>query len=585
MPENLEQLEISPEFHRFLENLSEIADQGDRIPFIRREKEIEAVMESLLRKLKNNLLLIGKPGVGKTALITEIASRINTGNVPRYLKQKVILELSMNTFLYSRESVDVLIKDFEKLFSEIKKYREKIILFLDEMQLQSVMGTNRGDEFLQMQSLLKSLLANRELNIIAATTPENYFKYIKHDEILSLSFSLVFINEPDEKDMLVILKGVKSYFEKYYALHIEEKLFDKIYFLARNFIPHRAFPHKAIDLLDLSCSKSSLKGKKELRENDIYKSVSDISKLRMGIVKLDPYMHSRGIHDQLKKKVVNQTEALAEISRIIKLSRLETELNVTRPEGIFLFLGATGVGKSYLASRIAEYLFGDESKLRTIDLLDYKKPEDIRKLIGDTRLAPGVLVQEVESHPFSVILFEHIGQAHSLVLAFLGKVLSQGYIIDAFGKKHYLTNIIFVLNLTRIGEEKKGKKIGFVKSDTRSKSIVIPSKIMNVLDWVDEIIEFVPLTREHLKQIAAEKINRLKTVLVKKYHTRLFVGEPVLNTIAGMAVRDGHYGHSVGSIIERKIRIKLMDLITRGDNKMGIEIKTVAGKFKFELKA
>ena len=119
------------------------------------------------------------------------------------------------------------------------------------MQIQSVMGTNRGDEFMQMQILLKSLLANRELNIIAATTPENYFKYIKHDEILSLSFSLVFINEPDEKEMLVILKGVKSYFEKYYALHIEEKLFDKIYFLARNFIPHRAFPHKAIDLLDL----------------------------------------------------------------------------------------------------------------------------------------------------------------------------------------------------------------------------------------------------------------------------------------------------------------------------------------------
>ncbi|MCK4943433.1 MAG: ATP-dependent Clp protease ATP-binding subunit [Candidatus Aminicenantes bacterium] len=584
MPENLEQLEISPEFHRFLENLSEIAGQGDRIPFIRREKEIEAVMESLLRKLKNNLLLIGKPGVGKTALITEIASRINKGNVPRYLKQKVILELSMNTFLYSRESIDVLIKDFEKLFSEIKKYREKIILFLDEMQIQSVMGTNRGDEFMQMQILLKSLLATRELNIIAATTPENYFKYIKHDEILSLSFSLVFINEPDEKEMLVILKGVKSYFEKYYALHIEEKLFDKIYFLARNFIPHRAFPHKAIDLLDLSCSKSSLKGKEELRENDIYKSVSDISKLRMGIVKLDPYLHSRGIHEQLKKKVVNQTEALAEISRIIKLSRLETELNDTRPEGIFLFLGATGVGKSYLASKIAEYLFGDESKLRTIDLLDYKKPGDIRKLIGDTRLAPGVLVQEVENHPFSVILFEHIGHAHSMVLAFLGKVLSQGYIIDAFGKKHYLTNIIFVLNLTRIGEEKKGKKIGFVKSDTRSKSIVIPSKIMNVLDWVDEIIEFVPLTREHLKQIAAEKINRLKTVLMKKYHTRLFVGEPVLNTIAGMAVRDGHYGHSVGSIIERKIRIKLLDLITTGDKKMGIEIKTVAGKFKFELK-
>jgi ATP-dependent Clp protease ATP-binding subunit ClpA len=580
----LQQLGISPEFHCFLENLSELAGREDRIPFIGREKEIEAVMESLLRKLKNNLLLIGKPGVGKTALITEIASRINIEKVPRFLHQKVILELSMDAFLYSRESVDVLIKDFEKFFSEIKRQRDKIILFLDEMQLQSVVGTNRGDEFRQLQSLLKSVIANRELNIIAATTPENYFKYIKYDEILSLNFSPVFINEPDEKEMRILLKGVKTYFEKYYSLHIKETLFDRIYVLARDFIPHRAFPHKAIDLLDLSCSKSSLKDKKELNENFIYKSVSDISKLRMGIVKLDPYEHSRGLHNNLKKRVVNQTGALAEISRIIKLSRLETDLNDARPEGIFLFLGATGVGKSFLALKIAEYLFGDENKLRTIDLQYYKKSRDIRKLIGDTGSLYGSLIQEVEQHPFSVILFENIGQAHSLVLGFLGKALSQGYIIDAFGKKHFLTNIIFVLNLTRIGEEKKGKRIGFVKPDSRSTSIVIPAKIMNVLDWVDEIIEFTPLSSDHLKRITADKIAGLKTVLEKKYDVRLFFDDTVLNTIAGMAVKDGRFGHSVGRIIERHIRIKLLDLITGGDKMMNIQVKAAAGKFKFTKK-
>lgn len=584
MPENLQQLGISPGFHCFLENLSALAGRKDRIPFIGREKEIEAVMESLLRKLKNNLLLIGKPGVGKTALITEIASRINTGKVPRFLQQKVILELSMDAFLYSRESVDVLIKDFEKLFSEIKQQPDKIILFLDEMQLQSVVGTNRGDEFRQLQTMLKSVIANRELNIIAATTPENYFKYIKYDEILSLNFSPVFIDEPDEKEMRIILRGVKKYFEKYYSLHIEETLFDRIYVLARHFIPHRAFPHKAIDLLDLSCSKSSLRGQKELKENFIYKSVSDISKLRMGIVKLDPYEHSRGLHENLKKRVVNQTQALAEISRIIKLSRLETDLYNARPEGIFLFLGATGVGKSFLALKIAEYLFGNENKLRTIDLQHYKKPRDIRKLIGDSGSLPGSLIQEVESHPFSVILFENIYQAHSLVLGFLGKVLSQGYVIDAFGKKHFLTNIIFILNLTRIGEEKRGKRIGFVKSDSRSASIVIPARIMNVLDWVDEIIEFVPLSSNHLKKIIAEKITVLKGTLEKKYDVHLFFDETVLNTVTGMAVKDGNYGHSVGKIIERQIRIKLLDLITKGDKKMTVRVKVVEGKFKFTVK-
>jgi ATP-dependent Clp protease ATP-binding subunit ClpC len=584
MPENLNQLGISPGFHGFLENLSELAGRRDRIPFIGREKEIEAVMESLQRKLKNNLVLIGKPGVGKTALITEIASRIKSENVPRFFRKKVILELSMDTFVYSRKSVDVLLKDFETFFSEIRAQSDRIILFLDEMQLHSVVGTNRGDEFRQLQSLLKSIIANRELNIIAATTPENYFKYIKHDEILSMNFSPVFINEPDEKEMRIILAGVKTYFEKYYSIHIDESLFDRLVVLARDFIPHRAFPHKAIDLLDMSCSKSSLRGKNELKENLIYKSVSDISKLRMGIVKRNPYEHSRNMHNYLKKKVVNQTEALAEISRIIKLSRLETDLREARPEGIFLFLGATGVGKSFLASRIAEYLYGDENKLRPIDLQHYNKPGDIRKLIGDTGSRPGYLVQEVENHPFSVILFENIAQAHPLVLGFLGRILGQGYLIDAFGKKHFLSRINFILNLTRIGEEKTGKRIGFVKPDSRSASIMIPAKIMNVLDWVDEIIEFVPLSSDHLKTIINEKITVLKTMLENKYNARLVFDKSVLNTITAMAVKDGRFGHSVGRIIERQIRIKLLDLITGDDEKKTIQIKASAGKFTFTEK-
>ncbi len=584
MPEDLDKLNISPEFHSFLNNLSVIAEQEDRIPFIGREKEIEAVMESLLRKLKNNLLLIGKPGVGKTALITEIAARINKGQVPGFLKQKIILELSMNTFLYSRESTEILFKDFERLFSDIKKNKDKIIFFLDEMQMQSVVGTDRGDEYRQIQSLLKSYLSKRGLSIIAATTPENYFKYIKNDKLLSLSFSPVFINEPSEKEMLFILRGVKSYFEKYYSIRIRVDVFDKIYYLAQRFIPHRAFPHKAVDLLDMACSKSSLKGKDELSENFIYRSVSDISKLRLGIVKLDPDKHYRGIYDYLKKKVVNQMEALSEISRIIKLSRLETDINDARPEGIFLFLGATGVGKSFIAQKVAEYLFGNEKKLRIIDLKYYKKPGDIRKLIGDSRSIPGELVQEVEDHPFSVVLFENIAEAHSLVLAFLGKVLSRGYIVDPFGKKHHLSNIIFILNLTRIGEEKKGRKIGFVRSDKKSKTIVIPSKIMNVLDWVDEIIEFVPLLKDHLKEIARKKINNLIKEIRKKYNTAIEINDNVFNYIAAKALKDGSFAHSVGRIIEREIRIRLLDLISKGDKKKQVEVSMVSQKINLKVR-
>lgn len=587
MTDSLEKLNISKEFHPFLDNLSEAAEIEDRIPFIGREREIEAVMETLLRKLKNNLLLIGNPGVGKTALITEVASRIKKEKTPPILRNKIILELSMNAFIYSRDSIESLIKGFERLFSEIKQNRDKIILFLDEMQMQSIVAFNKKNQYNQIQNLLKSYITSRELNIIAATTPGNYYKFIKSDEALSLKFSPILVNEPNEKEMLKILYGVKPYFEKYYSLKIPENLFEKIYSLSKSFIPHRAFPHKAIDLLDISCSKASLKKEIELNPDYFYQSVSSISKLPYEVVKKDPQEYCKGILDFLKKNVVNQRNALEETARIIKLSRLsrlEDHVINTKPEGIFLFLGPTGVGKSYVSSKIAAYLFGMDSKLRVIDLIDYKNPDDIRKLIGDDKSNPGVLIQEVENHPFSVMLFENIENVHSSILYFLGKVLNKGEIIDAFGKKHYLSNIIFILSLTSIGETRKGSHIGFVKGNRISNEIIVPLKIMNMLDWVDEIIEFSPLTKDHLRLIATQRIDELKYEMNKKYNVAIDINRNVVDVISYRALQSGSYAHSVVDIIGKELKTKILDFITKNNKKIKLEVGIKSHKIKIKVK-
>lgn len=587
MTDSLEKLNISKKFYPFLDNLSKAAEREDRIPFIGREREIEAVMETLLRKLKNNLFLIGKPGVGKTALITEVASRIKKEETPSILRNKIILELSMNAFIYSRDSIESLIKDFERLFSEIKQNRDKIILFLDEMQMQSIVAFNKENQYNQIQNFLKSCISKGELNIIAATTPENYYKFIKSDEVLSLNFSPILVNEPDKKEMLEILIGVKPYFEKYYSLKIPENLFEKIYSLSKNFIPQKAFPHKAIDLLDISCSKASLKKEMKLSPKYFYQSISSISKLPYEVVKRDSQEYCRGILDYLKKNVVNQRNALEETARIIKLSRLsrlEDNIINIKPEGIFLFLGPTGVGKSYVASKIATYLFGIDLKLRVINLIDYKNPEDINKLISENKLNPGILIQEIENNPFSVVLFENIENVHSSILYFLGKVLSKGEVIDAFGKKHYLSNIIFILSLTSIGEKRKESHIGFVKGNRISNEIIVPLKIMNMLDWVDEIIEFSPLTESHLRLIATQRIDELKHEMNKKYNAAIDINRNVVDVISYKALQSGSYAHSVVNIIGKELKTKILDFITKNNKKIKLEVGIKSQEIKIKVK-
>jgi len=572
MNPNLEQLQISPEFHPFISNLSDLAGSRERMPFIGREKELEALMETLLRKLKKDIILVGKPGVGKTALVTELAKRINDGQVPAILRGKVILELSLTPFFYSRESPDLLAKDFEKLFAEIRRNRERIILFLDEMHNLSLAGGQAGRGS-QVQGLLKAHVASRELLIIAAATPEDYYKNIKSDEIMAANFSAIMLSEPEKDEMLNILSGVKRHFEEYYSLRIPGALFECVYTLAQRFIPTRAFPDKAIELLDMACSKASLKKTGTLNCDHIHQSISMISRLPIGIVRLDPQEHYRGMLAYLKKAAVNQTEALEEISRIIKLARLETRPNALKPEGIFLFLGPAGVGKSFVAARIAEYLFGSPEKLRVIDLAGYKKADDAGRLVnGEDEAGAGALVSEIESHPFSVILFENIDEAHAAVLYFLGKVLSKGEISDRFGKKHFLANIIFILSLTGIGEAKKDSAIGFVNGESRSAGVVIAPKIMNVLDWVDEIIQFVPLSLDHLKKIAAIQLQELRRDLHERYRCQLSADDGLLEALAREAEKSGRYAHAVSDIIGREIRLPAVDIVTKSDKKSRLRV-------------
>ena len=567
MSENFSKIKISEKFHSFLENLSEQAKDPGRIPFVGREEELEAVMETLLRKLKSNLLLVGKPGVGKTALITELAARINSGNVHPSLKDKVIFELSMNRFFYKGGNGDHLVKEFEGLFSELILNRDKIILFLNEMEIESIAGREGSENSSGVQNLLKSYFINREMKLIGATTPDYYYRFMKSDDFLSMNFSSVFLEEPEQKDVLDILSGISRYFENYYSIKIKSNVLKEIFELSSRFIPHRYFPGKGVELLDSSCSKASVKGEKELKVGHIYKSLSDITKLPPEIIKLDPIKHASGILSYLRKKIVNQSPALEEVARIIKLSRFEADKAGKKAEGIFLFLGPPGVGKSYIAREIAEYLFGSKGKLRVIDLSEYKKPEDVKKLISGREGEMGQLIKEFELHPFSVIYFENIDQTHNSTLTFLRDILRKGEVIDSSGKKYCVSNKIFIFSLTRIGNEVSKSQIGFVKGNRMLSRLIIPPKIINVLDWVDEIIEFAPLGKESLEKIAINEMEDIAGEIKDKFRKTLVFDKKISKILSEEAAHRGGSAHMIVEFMEREIRSSVIDYVTKKNSR------------------
>ncbi len=573
---------IAERFLPYVHNLSEIAARDDRMPFIGRQQELEAVIETLQRRLKRNVVLVGRPGVGKTALITELAARINRGDCPANLHGKVILELAVNSLFFSSGSLEQAAKEFERFFSDVLAHRDRVILFLDELQIPTAaLPGGRPPQLARVQAMIRAHLAGRDLQMIVAATPEEYLRTIQGDDLLASGLSAVALPEPSDGEMHDLLAGVSHYFGTYYAIDIPPAVFAPLLRLASRFVPHRAFPDKAIELLDISCSKASLKGQKVLLSDHVEATVAEISRLPLEIVRADPQQRLRELSDYLLAATVNQRAALTEIARIFRLQLLKKDHSAGKSGGVFLFLGPAGTGKSFVAGHMAEFLFGSKEKLRVIDLSGFTRASDAARLVhGDTPDAKGDLIQQIYQHPFAVILFEGLETAHPQVLTFLGKALRAGEIIDQFGKRHPLTNLVFILSLTGIGEaQEEPAQVGFLSGD-KPPRLFIPPKFVDLLDWVDEVIEFVPLSREHLKQIARLQVERLCQEVDGTFSCKLRVAPAVIDWVLRESVEAGEFARSVHLFVEREIRRPVMDHLVTVPGGKELQVVTSGGKVK-----
>jgi ATP-dependent Clp protease ATP-binding subunit ClpC len=499
----------TPALDTFGRDLTELAREGKLDPVIGREDEIERVLQILCRRTKNNPVLVGEPGVGKTAIVEGIAQRIVSGKAPDILANRRLLTLDLAAVIAGTKYRGQFEERMKAIMQEIRR-SDDIILFIDE--LHTLIGAGAAEGAIDASSMLKPALARGELQCIGATTLEDYRKYVERDGALERRFQTVIIDPPTVNDTILILKGLREKYQEFHDVTITESAIEAAAKLADRYISGRFLPDKAIDVIDEAGARARLKShtrppdfkelEKEIesvrlekeaaikaqeyekaarlrdqerklrlkyevekkqweeqktriqQENQI--SEEDIAYIvskwtGIPVVKLEEKEQEKLLRmpDELRKRIVGQDEALEVVSRAIRRARAGLKYH-KRPVGSFIFLGPTGVGKTELARALAEFLFGDESALVRIDMSEYMEKFSVSRLVG----APpgyighdegGQLTEKVRRKPYCVVLLDEIEKAHPEVFNILLQVLDDGRLTDATGRTVDFRNSIMIM--------------------------------------------------------------------------------------------------------------------------------------------
>lgn len=505
-------------------DLTEMALQGEFDGAYGREKEISRIIEILGRRNKNNPCLIGEAGVGKTAIIEELALRICKGNVDDFLKDKKIISLDLTQLLAGSKYRGDFEDRLKKCIKEIRD-NKNIIVFIDEVHM--IVGAGAAEGAIDAANILKPLLARGELQLIGATTMEEYRKYIEKDIALARRFQSVIVREPSYEDTIKILEQTKSNYEKYHNVSISKKAIESAVRLSIKYIPEKYLPDKAIDLLDESASRVKINGVKEtVDEADVEKVITELVGIPLKNVNESQMEKLRGIKKKISDRIIGQDEAVDSVVRVLKRGSLKLK-DSSRPIGSLLFLGPTGVGKTEMAKVIAEEFFGNPKNIIRLDMSEYMEPNAVSKLIG---APPGYvgyddeknLVNEVRKMPYCVLLFDEIEKAHSDVLNVLLQILEDGKLTNSNGVVANFQETLVILT-SNIGADIMNKKngIGFKSGeyDFRRKDVINEIKRflkIELINRLDEIIIFKHLNEKNIYDILDKQLDELKKIMRKK---------------------------------------------------------------------
>lgn len=533
-------------------NLNQEVKNGKIDPVIGREPEIERVVQILGRRTKSNPILLGEPGVGKTAIAEGLAQRIHNGDIPELLQDKQVIALDMGSLLAGTRFRGDFEERLKGIVEEVRK-SGNIILFIDEIH--TLVGAGSMGGAMDASNLLKPALARGELQCLGATTLDEYKRHIERDAALERRFQPVMVGEPTKEQAIEILRGLKATYEDFHQVKYDQKAIEAAVNLSSRYINDRFLPDKAIDLLDEAGSRTHLRyslqstSPAEVSEEsplinpeslipvvdaeEIAQIVAAWTGIPVSQLTETESESLLNLECQLHERIIGQQEAVNAVSRAIRRARVNLK-NPNRPIASFIFAGPTGVGKTELTKALAKLLFGSESSMIRLDMSEFMESHTVSKLIG----APpgyigynegGQLTEAVRRQPYRVVLFDEIEKAHPDVFNLLLQLLEDGHLTDSQGRRVDFKNTLIIMT-SNIGSkviEKGGNSLGFEIADdfAQSRYQQISNRVTEelkqyfrpeFLNRLDEIIVFRQLTREEVTQIADILIADLAKQLTEK---------------------------------------------------------------------
>ncbi|WEV54608.1 ATP-dependent Clp protease ATP-binding subunit [Leuconostocaceae bacterium ESL0723] len=609
-------------------NLTQEAKDGLLDPVIGRNKEIQETAEILGRRIKNNPILVGDAGVGKTAVVEGLAQAIVNGDVPAAVKDKEIYSIDISSLEAGTQYRGAFEENIQKLLDEVKK-AGNVILFFDEIhQILGAGSTGGEDGGKGLADIIKPALSRGEITLIGATTQDEYRNTIMKDAALARRFNEVKVNAPSPEDTLAILKGIAPLYEKHHNVNLPDDVLKAAVDYSIQYIPQRSLPDKAIDLIDMTAAhlsaknpatsrvslenrleelkadqdkaandqdfEKALKLKNEMADvqkqidatdqdhnvtatpNDVAQSVERLTGIPVSQMGASDIERLKTIDKRLAGKVIGQDEAVEMVARAIRRNRAGFDEG-NRPIGSFLFVGPTGVGKTELAKQLALDMFGSKDNIIRLDMSEYSDLTAVSKLIGATAGYVGyndnsnTLTEKVRRNPYSIVLLDEIEKANPQVLTLLLQVMDDGRLTDGQG------NVVNFKNTVIIATSNAGFGNGKEEDGKTLMERLAPYFRPEFLNRFNGVVEFSPLTKEDLKQIVDLMLNDVNDTLAKKDIT-LTVSDDVKDHL----IEDG-YDEALGArplrrVIEQQIRDQVTDFYLDNPGEKQLQANLVNGK-------